>query len=82
MSMPLSLEWCIITHGEEMRVEEKENTFTLKLDGYQLFPIDQFIDIKRTDNAEQIGTAKVVEMSWFANTTVITYELISLYNVN
>ncbi|MFC0523244.1 DUF2584 family protein [Pontibacillus salicampi] len=82
MSMPLSMEWCIITQGNEQRIESKENTFTLTLKGYQLFPLDEFLDIKRTAQAEQIGTAKITEITWTNQATTLTYELVSLYSVN
>lgn len=82
MNMPLTLEWNIITEGEEKRFGEKENVFELNLPGYRLFPVDQLLDIMRHEDSDQIGSAKVIELTWADNTTRIKYILVSLYSVN
>ncbi|MCD5322916.1 MULTISPECIES: DUF2584 family protein [Pontibacillus] len=82
MSMPLSLETRIITFGDEKRVEEKENVFELYLDRYCLFPVDELVEVLRTEDSEQTGTAKIVEMTWANGQTRLVYRLISLYSVN
>ena len=82
MSMPLSMEFNLITEGYEKRVQEKENVFTIQLSGYRLFPMDQRIDIMRHEDSDQIGTAKITELRWENEMTTLTYQLLSLYNVN
>ncbi|KGP93064.1 hypothetical protein N780_12115 [Pontibacillus chungwhensis BH030062] len=82
MTMPLSLDTKIITLGKEKRVQEKENVFELYLDQYCLFPIDELLEISRTADSEQTGTAKIVEMTWARGQTRLVYQLISLYSVN
>ncbi len=82
MTMPLSLATKIITLGEEKRVQEKENVFELYLDEYCLFPVDELLEISRTAESEQTGTAKIVEMTWANGQTRLIYQLISLYSVN
>ncbi|KGX87898.1 DUF2584 family protein [Pontibacillus litoralis] len=82
MSMPLIMQWVVITEGKEQRVGEKDNLFTLELPGYTLFPVDQSIEMKRMKESEQTGIAKIVELTWSNQKTVIVYELISLHSVN
>lgn len=82
MNMPLSLEWAIITNGNEQRIGEKDNVFHLQLSGYRLFPMDQEIDIMRHEDSEHIGTAIITETKWSNQYTSITYQLTSLYSVN
>ncbi|GAA5415316.1 uncharacterized protein YtmB [Paraliobacillus ryukyuensis] len=82
MSMPMSFEWRLVTEGNEKRVANKDNFFSIVLDGYRLFPLEEEIEIRRHQDADQIGYGKVVEITWKANRTICTYQLISLYSVN
>lgn len=82
MTMPLTMEWNIITEGKEMRYGEKENVFEIQFSGYRLFPLDELVNIMRHEESEQIGTAKIVELNWKNDVTTIKYILVSLYSVN
>lgn len=82
MSMPLTMEWKLITEGLEKRVEEKENHFSITLPGYRLYPIQDPIEIRRHVESDQIGYGKVVELTWRDDETICTYQLLSLYSVN
>ncbi|SEN44892.1 Protein of unknown function [Amphibacillus marinus] len=82
MTTPLTLEWTLVTEGLEQRVENRENCFTLTLDGYRLYPIQEQIEITRHKSSDQIGFGKIVELTWRDNQTICMYQLISLYSVN
>ncbi|MCP8616097.1 DUF2584 family protein [Salirhabdus salicampi] len=82
MSIPLTVEWRIITRGREQRVNQEDNTFEIVFDGYKLFPLDEPIDIMRHEDSDQIGTAKVKKLAMAEQKTVCTYQLVSLYSVN
>ena len=82
MTMPLSVEWKLITSGREHRLAHEENMFQIQFDGYRLFPINQVIDIQRYPDSEQIGSGKVVELTWRSETTYCKYKLLSLQNMN
>lgn len=82
MSMPLTLECVIITEGEEKRLPDKSNEFTLVLDGYRLFPIEEMIEIRRHKETGHIGFGEVNRLSWSDQQTTIHYRLISLQSVN
>ncbi|MRH42471.1 DUF2584 family protein [Aquibacillus halophilus] len=82
MSMPLLIEWKLITHGKEKRIANKDNTFEITFDGYKLFPIDEVIEIRRQHNSDQIGNGKIVELTWREDKTICRFKLLSLHNVN
>ncbi|SDB90809.1 Protein of unknown function [Pelagirhabdus alkalitolerans] len=82
MTMPLTLEWTLVTEGKEHRVEDQENQFTLTLPGYRLYPIHDEIEIRRHKESDQIGFGEIIELTWKDDTTICTYELTSLYSVN
>lgn len=82
MTMPLTLEWKLITEGKEKRVEDKENHFFIVLPGYRLYPIQEQIQITRHSESDQIGSGKIIELTWRDNETICTYQLLSLYSVN
>ncbi|SDJ68594.1 DUF2584 family protein [Sediminibacillus albus] len=82
MPMPMSIEWKLLTHGKEKRLENKENMFEIEFEGYKLFPLNQVIEIKRHHDSDQIGNGKIVELTWKNESTRCTYQLLSLYNVN
>ncbi|MFB1049366.1 DUF2584 family protein [Paraliobacillus sp. JSM ZJ581] len=82
MTVPFSIEWKLVTGGKEQRVQDKENFFSIVLDGYQLFPMEERIEIQRSQSTDQIGFGKVVELTWKNNQTICTYQLLSLHSVN
>ena len=82
MSMPLSIEWKLLTHGEEVRLQKGKNFFQITLEGYRLFPIGEPIEIKRHHDSDQIGNGEITELTWKEETTICKYQLISLFNVN
>ncbi|MRG88322.1 DUF2584 family protein [Salinibacillus xinjiangensis] len=82
MSVPLSIEWRIITEGQEKRINAKENIFQITFPGYKMFPIDAPIDIMRHEDSDQIGTAIVNKITFSNNQTICIYQLVSLYSVN
>ncbi|PXW91770.1 uncharacterized protein DUF2584 [Streptohalobacillus salinus] len=82
MSMPLTLEWALITEGKEKRVGDSDNRFVLTLDGYRLHPINDRIEIRRHQTSDQIGFGEIKELTWRDGETIIIYQLLSLYSVN
>ncbi|WP_182199363.1 DUF2584 family protein [Paraliobacillus salinarum] len=82
MTVPFSIEWKLVTGGNEQRVEDRENFFSIVLDGYQLFPMEEQIEIQRNQSSDLIGFGKVVELTWKNNQTICTYQLVSLHSVN
>ncbi|MDC3415315.1 DUF2584 family protein [Aquibacillus salsiterrae] len=82
MSMPLSIEWRLVTQGKEKRLENTNNMFELSFEGYTFFPINQLIEITRHPSSDQIGSGKIVELTWKDNKTICKYQLLSLFNVN
>lgn len=82
MSMPLTIESRLITMGKEKRVQEKENVFEVEFEGYHLFPLEEDIEVMRNEQSDQIGTAKVLEVTLGSNKTRCKYKLISLFSVN
>ncbi|UFU01240.1 DUF2584 domain-containing protein [Radiobacillus kanasensis] len=82
MSMPLSIEWKLVTDGKEKRIQEQDNTFEIQFADFRLFPVDQLIEIRRHENSDQIGTGKIIEMTWNERGTHCRYQLHSLFNVN
>ncbi|SET32491.1 Protein of unknown function [Salinibacillus kushneri] len=82
MSVPLTIEWRIVTNEEEKRINTKENIFEITFSGYRLFPIDVPIDIMRHEDSDQIGSAIVQKIIFEHNQTICRYQLVSLYSVN
>ncbi|WP_440895683.1 DUF2584 family protein [Amphibacillus sp. Q70] len=82
MSMPLTLEWALVTEGKEERISNQPNCFKMTMDGYRLFPIEQMIEIKRHKKADQIGFGEIYQLTWSDKQTVCLYRLISLHSVN
>ncbi|UOR12524.1 DUF2584 family protein [Halobacillus amylolyticus] len=82
MSTPLSMEWSLITQGNEQRVYSNDNLFQVVFDGYKLFPMNEKLDVRRTRKSDQIGTGMIEEIVLKDNTTICKYRLISLYSVN
>lgn len=82
MTMPLTIETKLVTDGNEIRVVELENHFSIQLAGYWLFPMQERIEIRRHQESDQIGFGKVVELTWKDGQTTCMYQLLSLYSVN
>ncbi|GGM23319.1 hypothetical protein GCM10011351_06400 [Paraliobacillus quinghaiensis] len=82
MTMPLTIEWKLVTEGTEKRVVDQDNHFYVKLEGYKLFPMHERIEIRRHQESDQIGFGEIVELTWKDNQTICTYQLLSLYSVN
>ncbi|RPF55823.1 DUF2584 family protein [Aquisalibacillus elongatus] len=82
MPTPLSMEWKIITYGEELRLDEASDVFEVTLDGYKLFPIDETVEVLRHPQTNHIGIAKVVKLTFENQQTKCRYQLISLKSVN
>jgi hypothetical protein len=80
MGMPLELNTMIVTKGKEERI--KGNYFTLKKEGYRLYPLDIPVDVRKTVDSGSIGTAVIKKVEWEENRTVLTYQLISLNSIN
>ncbi|WP_017472149.1 DUF2584 family protein [Amphibacillus jilinensis] len=82
MTMPLTLEWTLVTEGQEERVEDQNNLFKMSIDGYRLYPIQDQIEIRRHKDSDQIGFGRIIELTWRDNRTFCIYQLDSLYSVN
>lgn len=80
MGMPLELNTMIVTKGREKRIEE--NLFSLEKEGYRLYPIDIPIEVKRAIESESSGVGVIRKLEWQGNTTVVTYQLVSLNSTN
>ncbi|MEQ6376032.1 DUF2584 family protein [Bacillaceae bacterium S4-13-58] len=82
MSMTLTMNWKLMILGQEIRIQGEENLFQLTMSGYQLFPMDEPISIKRNDKEREIGIGVVKEVLWKDQKTILTYQLITLFTVN
>lgn len=80
MGMPMELNTMIVTKGMEQRKEE--NLFSLKKEGYRLYPIDIPIEVYKTRDGDITGTAVIEKVEWQKNQTEILYRLISLNSIN
>jgi hypothetical protein len=80
MNMPFTMHTCILTNGNEKRLEG--NTFNLEIDGYHLYVLNSLQSVQKTEKSQPAGKAKVVEVTWKENKTQLTYELVDLHNVN
>ncbi|OXS73940.1 DUF2584 domain-containing protein [Domibacillus enclensis] len=80
MGMPMELNTMIVTKGNEVR--EEENRFSLKKNGYRLYPINIPVAVHKTMDSEQSGTAVIEKVEWTQETTTITYKLVSLKSTN
>ncbi|MBM7552537.1 DUF2584 family protein [Thalassobacillus pellis] len=82
MPSPFTMEWNLITHGKEKRIDQADNIFEMDFEGYRIFPMGENIEIKRNDKADLIGIGKIVEIIFRDGRTICKYQLISLYSVN
>lgn len=82
MSTSLTLESVIVTEGQEERIPGSTNDFTLTLEGYRLFPIDEMIEISRHKESGHIGFGVIKELSWSNQESTLHFRLISLQSVN
>ncbi|RCW64971.1 DUF2584 family protein [Saliterribacillus persicus] len=82
MSMPIVIENCLVTNGKEKRVDNDHNNFVVITNGYRLYPLHDLIEVLRYEEEEEIGYAKINEVTWKQEQTICYYQLISLKNVN
>ncbi|AQY51407.1 hypothetical protein PWEIH_11013 [Listeria weihenstephanensis FSL R9-0317] len=80
MGMPLEVNTMIVTKGKEKRISD--NFFELEKTGYRIYPIDVPIEVRTTKESESNGIAVPLKLTWENDTTVITYELVSLNSSN
>jgi len=80
MGMPFEMNTMIVTKGREKRLEE--NLFSLEKEGYRLYPINIPIEVKKTIESDTSGTGIIQRVEWQGNTTVVTYQLVSLNSTN
>ncbi|PKR78796.1 DUF2584 domain-containing protein [Halalkalibacillus sediminis] len=82
MAQPFMMEWKIVTHGKERRINEETDLFEIEFEGYKIFPILEPIKIMRKPESDQIGTAKIVKLTIEEGKTICHYHLVSLQSVN
>ncbi|SDI99225.1 DUF2584 family protein [Salimicrobium halophilum] len=82
MATPFSMTWVLITEGKEKRLDPNDNLFEVVFDGYQLFPMNEHLEVRRHEKSDQIGTADIEQLTLKDGTTICHYRLISLYSVN
>ncbi|WP_175614722.1 DUF2584 family protein [Piscibacillus halophilus] len=82
MPTPLTMEWRIVTNGDEKRIKEDHDIFEITFDGYKLFPIDETVEVVRKPGSDKKGVAKVVKLVFENQQTICHYQLISLRSVN
>lgn len=82
MSMPMQMEWVLVTEGKQEHFTQQPNCYKLLLDGYRLLPIDHIIEVKREHGKARIGFGKIIEMKWRDGQTSFLYRLTSLESVN
>lgn len=80
MNFPIEINLNIITNREEKSIGNDEYKLTKK--GYILFPIDQILEIRKTENGSTFGRAIIKKSVFESGQTTITYKLISLSGVN
>ncbi|EUJ60876.1 hypothetical protein X560_0800 [Listeria fleischmannii 1991] len=80
MGMPVEVNTMVVTKGLEKRITD--NFFELKKEGYRIYPIDVPIELRKTKDGEVNGLVIPRKLIWEENTTIITYELISLNSSN
>jgi Protein of unknown function (DUF2584) len=80
MNMPFMMHTCILTSGNEKRIEG--NTFKLEIDGYHLYVLNNLQTVQKSEKSQPAGKARVTEITWKNNKTHLTYELVDLHNVN
>jgi hypothetical protein len=82
MSTPFSMEWIIITEGKENRVNEDDNLFEIRYEGYKLFPLNELLELRKYPFSKQTGFAIIEELVLKEQSTICKYRLISLHSVN
>ncbi|KGL38673.1 hypothetical protein BMT55_10765 [Listeria newyorkensis] len=80
MGMPLEVNTMIVTKGKEKRISD--NFFELEKAGYRIYPIDVPVEVRTTRESETNGIAVPLKLIWENDTTIITYELVSLNSSN
>ncbi|MFD2640400.1 DUF2584 family protein [Piscibacillus salipiscarius] len=82
MATPFTMEWRLITNGEEKRVQEDDDIFEITFEGYKLFPVDETVNVMRKPGSNQQGAAKVLKLVFENRQTICRYQLLSLHSVN
>ncbi|MFB7141109.1 DUF2584 family protein [Gottfriedia sp. NPDC056225] len=80
MSMPFEFNFLIVTNEKAIRKEN--NTFSLELNGYHLFPIDTPINVTRKNDEKPFGIAVIRKIEWKSESTYMEYELKAIDTVN
>ncbi|WP_088012260.1 DUF2584 family protein [Gottfriedia acidiceleris] len=80
MSMPFEFNWLIVTN--EHAVRQENNLFSLKQNGYHLYPIDTPINVSRKNDEKPFGIAVIQKVEWRNNNTYLLYELKAIDTVN
>lgn len=80
MGMPMELNTMIVTKGREQRIQE--NVFTLRKEGYRLYPMHIPLEVKRTIESDVRGIAEIIKVVWEEDYTLIHYQLVSLNSSN
>lgn len=78
--MILNFEASLVTEGLEVRISD--DYYSLKIEGYRCYSMDQAIEIKKYNHSTAFGKAKVTESTWKQGETHLIYQLLSLKSVN
>lgn len=60
----------------------KDNTYSIVVEGYFLYPIDSRLPVFRAHDVVAFGECIIIQLAWGENQTTITYELLSLHSSN
>ncbi|MBP3041665.1 DUF2584 domain-containing protein [Bacillaceae bacterium Marseille-Q3522] len=80
MGMPMEFNTIIVTKGKENRLHD--NYFSLKKEGYRVYPLHIPLEVRKTKDGEVSGIATIEKLEWEKQKTVITYQLIKLQTTN
>jgi hypothetical protein len=83
LNQPFCIQHKIVTHGKESRKNnQNDNLFTVTLNGYHLFPMDEKISIHKKKDNPPFGTAIIHQQAHQNGKTLLLYELLSISTVN
>lgn len=80
MGMPFELNTMIVTKGKEIRLDD--DRFSLKKEGYRLYPVDIPIEVRKTINSKSSGVAIIETLVLEKSHTSITYKYITINSTN
>lgn len=80
MSSSFKLHHTLYTEDLEKRL--CENVFSLTKNGYHLYPINETIFIRKSENGRLIGQGHITTITWENYKTTLEYELTSLETTN